>query len=190
LARVANDDLGPALVGCDGSADLHWLPFQCLKVPEFGAIGGKNHACECAGAVVGAKIEKSISRARCVNAENAASDAPQLAGALSGVVKVHTVAACLDASLRGGLATCAQAIADQAGDQGQGQRRDCYPWDKPPVRGWIHFSSFDGGGNGGLPARTQAVYQSELTNETAALIRSSATGAANFSKAGKNPGSR
>ena len=46
------------------------------------------------------------------------------------------------------------------------------------------------GGKGGLPARTQAVYQSELTNETATLIRSSATGAASFSKAGKNPGSK
>src|SRR5579859_4730105 len=44
-------------------------------------------------------------------------------------------------------------------------------------------------GNLGLPARTQAVYQTELTNETAAVRRFSARGPASFSKAGKNLGS-
>ncbi len=68
-------DLCPALVRSNRPADFHLSAFQGFQGAELGAVGGEDDTRKRTTAVIGAKIKKSIPRARSKYPEDSPRDA-------------------------------------------------------------------------------------------------------------------
>lgn len=118
-----DDYLRAAPVDCDGAADFHLLPSQRFQIAKLVSVGSEDDGAERAMAIIGAKVQKSVSGTRSHHTHHAPRHTALLAHVLPCVANIH--AGCVRGALPGATSSPAPEAGEERQPEHKYQKNDC-----------------------------------------------------------------